>query len=405
MKRIAVLAICAAGLGLSQAPGGTDPIGKVEDIYNGMLRPDIQVNTFRHIDRLFPTRTIHRGTTVYPLPASPVQLKNIEFTSGNRKHDLFEYLSLDRVSGLLILKNGKIVLEDYELGNTDKTRWVSWSMAKSICSTLVGAAIKDGYIASIDDPLTKYMPELKGGAYEGVTVRNALQMSSGVKWDETYNDPKSDRRRMLDLQISQKPGAIINYLSSLPRESAPGTLWKYSTGETHMIGALVRAAVKRPLADYLSEKIWSKFGMEDDATWWLESPNGLEVGGSGLSATLRDYGRFGQFVLNGGKAGGTQVLPPDWFSEAGVSHQIGGKLVDYGYMWWTYGPSAAPANRGAFRANGIFGQSLYINPAEHVVIVVWSSRPKTGAGGGLNDNDFFAGTVEALRNDKEALRQ
>jgi CubicO group peptidase (beta-lactamase class C family) len=397
MKRIAVLAILASGLAFPQGTPSPEPIGKLEDIYNGMLRPDVQVNTFRHIDRLFPTRIVHRGNSVYPLPVAATTLKNIEFTSGNRKHDLIEYLSLNRVSGLLILKDGKIVLEDYELGNTDKTRWVSWSMAKSICSTLVAAAVKDGYISSLDDPLTKYMPELKGGAYDGVTVRNALQMSSGVKWDETYNDPKSDRRRMLDLQIAQKPGAIINYLSSLPRESEPATLWKYSTGETHMIGALIRAAVKRPLADYLSDRIWSRFGMEDDATWWLESPGGLEVGGSGFSATLRDYGRFGQFILNGGKAGTAQVIPEGWFSEAGVSHKIGGKLVDYGYMWWTYGPSAAPANQGAFRANGIFGQSLYINPAEHVVIVVWSARPKTGAGGGYNDNDFFAGTVEALR--------
>ena len=132
-------------------------------------------------------------------------------------------------------------------------------------------------------------------------------MASGVRWDETYTNPQSDRRHMLDLQIAQKPGVIVKYMASLQRESAPGTVWKYNTGDTHIAGALIRAAVKRPVAEYLFEKIWAKFGMEDDASWWLESPDGLEVGGSGFSATLRDYGRFGQFVLDGGRKSGERT--------------------------------------------------------------------------------------------------
>ncbi|HYA18031.1 MAG TPA: serine hydrolase domain-containing protein, partial [Bryobacteraceae bacterium] len=315
------------------AGSGGDSIGDVRSLYDGKLRPDIQVNTFRHIDRLFPTRTIKRGTSVLSLPPSPAPLTDISFTSNGKKWDLADYLSANRVSGLLILKDGKVVLEDYELGNTPNDRWVSWSMAKSICSTLAAAALKDGYISSLDDPLTKYMPELRGTSYEGTSVRNVLQMASGVKWDETYTDPKSDRRHMLELQIAQKPGEIVKFMSGLPRVGAPGTVWNYSTGETHMIGALLHAAVKKPVAEYLSEKIWSKAGMEDDATWWLESPDGLEVGGSGLSARLRDYGRFALFVLNGGKIGDEQVVPPGWFEEAGSSKVIGGKPVDYGYMW------------------------------------------------------------------------
>ena len=386
--------ICAAVVAVAAL--AQDPIGDVRILYDGKLRPDIQVNTFRHIDRLFPTRTISRGSSVSSLPLSPLRLADVEFTSANQRRDLAEYLSLNRVSGLLILKDGQIVLEDYELGNSAKDRWVSWSMVKSICSTLVAAALKDGYISSLDDPLTKYMPELAGTAYTGTTIRNVLQMSSGVKWDETYTDPKSDRRHMLDLQIAQKPGAIIQFLASLPRSGAPGSVWNYSTGETHMIGALIRAAVKRPLAQYLSEKIWSKMGMEDDATWWLESPGGLEVGGSGLSARLRDYGRFGLFVLNGGKAGDDQVVPAGWFSEAGVSKVVGGKAVDYGYMWWTFGPTAAPVHQGAFMARGIFGQSMYLNPREQVVIVVWSARPKPTGMATINDEDFFAGVITAL---------
>jgi CubicO group peptidase (beta-lactamase class C family) len=403
VARSSVSKLRAAGIALAIllacAPLGSQPqeaIGSVQEVFNGTLRPDIEVNTFRHIDRLFPSRTVSHGASVYPLPLSSKPLMNLHFMSKGKKYDIFDYLSLNRVSGLLIVKDDKIAFEDYELGNTDKTRWISWSMVKSISSTLVGAAIKDGYIASINDQITKYLPQLAGGAYEGVSIRNVLQMASGVKWDETYTDPKSDRRHMLNLQLEQKPGDIIKFMASLPRAGAPGSLWNYSTGETHIVGALIRAAAKRPVAQYLSEKIWSKFGMETDATWWLESPDGLEVGGSGFSATLRDYGRFGLFALSGGKAAGENVVPEGWFREAGSSKQVSGKLVDYGHMWWTYGPTANPVHQGAFQAEGIFGQFIYINPREHVVVVVWSARPKPTGSNTIDDGDFFAGVVTAL---------
>jgi len=382
---------------VGEAAWREDAIGSVQDVYNGTLTPDIQVNTFRHIDKLFPTRTVLHGGSVYPLPKSSRILRSIPFVSGGRRHDLFDYLSLNRVSGFLVVKDGTIVLEDYELGNNDQTRWVSWSMVKSISSTLVGAAIQDGYIISLDDKVTKYLPKLAGSAYGEATIRNVLQMASGVRWDETYTNPKSDRRRMLDLQVAQKGGAILQFLGTLPRAGAPGSIWNYSTGETHLIGALVSAAVKRPLAQYLSQKIWSKFGMESDATWWLESPGGLEVGGSGLSATLRDYGRFGVFVLNGGMAGKERVVPPGWFSEAGSPKRVGNQLVNYGYMWWVVNPSEGSIHQGAFEAIGIFGQVIYINPKQHMVIVVWSARPKPTGSTAINDDDFFAAVVAALQ--------
>jgi CubicO group peptidase (beta-lactamase class C family) len=393
-----LLAIAAAILANAQArqTPSPEPIGSVRDLYDGKLRPDIQVNTFRHIDRLFPTRTVSRGTSVYPIPKSSTPFTDTAFVSRGKSYDLVDYLSLNRVGGLLILKDGKIALEDYELGNTGQTRWVSWSMVKSISSTLVGAAITDGYIASVDDRVTKYLPQLAGSAYEGVTIKNVLEMASGLRWNEAYTDPHSDRRHMLELQIQQKPGAILKFMASLPRAAAPGTVWNYSTGETHIIGALIVAAAKRPVAQYLSEKIWSKFGMEADATWWLESPGGLEVGGSGLSATLRDYGRFGLFVLNGGVAGNKHVVPNAWFSEAGTAKKLGGSLVDYGYMWWILDPGSPSVHQSAFAALGIFGQWMYINPKENLVIVVWSARPKPTGANTINDSDFFAAVVNAL---------
>jgi CubicO group peptidase (beta-lactamase class C family) len=374
-----------------------EEIGTVRQIYDGTLYPDIQVQTFRNIARLFPTRTVRRGAHVYPLPQSEVPLKAVEFSSAGKKYDLYDYLSLNRVSGLLILKDGKIAFERYELGNDEATRWMSMSVVKSITSTLVGAAIKDGHIKSIDDPVTKYLPKLAGSAYEGVTIRNLLQMASGVKWDETYTNPGSDRRRMLELQLSGKPGSILEFMSTLGRAGEPGTIWNYNTGETHVVGELIHAAVKEPVAQYLSERVWSTFGMESDATWWLESPDGQEIGGSGLSATLRDYGRFGLFVMNHGTVAGGQIVPAGWFSEAGTGKMIGGKKVGYGYMWWTPDDSANPAHQGAFLARGIFGQSIYINPAARVVIVVWSARPKPTGTDTINDEDFFAAAIRALQ--------
>jgi len=273
-------------------PHASEPIGTVRQIYDGALSPDLAVNTYRNIDRLFPTRTIEPGGTPYALATAATQLTQLNFTVGTATYKLADFMSTNRVAGLLVLKDGKIANETYQYGNTQKTRWMSMSVAKSITSTLIGAAVKDGYIASIDDPVVKYVPRLAGSAYDGATVRHVMMMASGAKWNETYTDPNSDRRQLLEAQISQKPGSAMDLMSKLPRAATPGAVYNYSTGETQVAGEIVRNAVKKPLAQYLSEKIWSKFGMEAQANWWLDSPDGVEIGGSGISATLRDAARL-----------------------------------------------------------------------------------------------------------------
>ncbi len=374
-----------------------ETIGTVTQVYDGTLTTDIQVRTFRNIDRLFPVRVVKHGPKVLALPRAARPLTKVEFSSGGKSYDLIDYMALNRITALLVLKDGKIAYEDYEMGNTKKTRWMSMSMVKSITSSLMGAAIQDGHIQSIDDPVTKYVAKLEGSAYDGVSIRYLLQMASGVKWDETYTNPASDRRRMLEAQIAQRPGAILDLMAKLPRAGAPGTIWNYSTGETFVAGAVVRAAVDRPLAQYLSERIWTKAGMESDATWWLESPDGLEIGGSGLSATLRDYGRFGLFLMNGGVADGEKILPDGWVRDAGSGKTIGGKVVDYGYMIWPFAASPGTPNQSAFQALGIYGQHIYVNPREHVVIVVWGALPKPTGKEVIADQDFFAAATAALR--------
>ncbi|MGP9799767.1 serine hydrolase domain-containing protein [Rheinheimera sp. NSM] len=380
-----------------------EDIGTVRQLYDGKLYPDIQVNTFRNIDRLFPTRSVARGKTVSTLPLSKQPLREFSYQVDGKSYDLYDVLSMNRVSGLLIIHHGEVVFEKYLLGNNEHTRWMSMSVVKSITATLIGAAIHDGHINSIDDPIVNYLPRFKGTVYDGVTVKQLLQMSSGVAWNETYTDAASDRRRMLEAQISQQPGAILALMAALPRAAKPGTVWNYSTGETQLAGALVQAASGKPVAQYLSEKIWSKLGMEADANWWLQAPDGLEIGGSGLSATLRDYARLGLFWLNDGVINAAnnstsadrnstansseRVLPQGWMAEASRRQVIGGKAVDYGYMFW-------PLHGRSYAAEGIFGQYLFVDPDAKLVVAMWSAQAKPLNRAGLNEYRFLQALSE-----------
>lgn len=364
--------------------------------YAGKLPPNRQLQLFRDPSWGFATRLVARGPEVYPLPRAARQIEDVTVRTAHGRYDLVDYVSRNRLAGLLILQRGAVLLEHYDLGNQASTRWISMSMAKSISTTLVGAAIQDGCIGSVDDPLTRYLPQLRGGGYDGVSIKHLLQMTSGVAWDDTHTDAGSQRRRMLELQIAQRPDAILKYVAEQRRVAAPGTVWNYSTGETHVVGALVHAAVGCWVADYLSQKIWARFGMEADATWWLEAPQGLEVAGSGISATLRDYGRFGQFILNDGVTGTTRVLPSGWLEEATAPRELLGCRVDYGYMWWPVATRDGSFRDGAFSARGIFGQYIYVNPRHELVIVVLSARSKPKGAEAIPDNDFFNSVVETL---------
>lgn len=378
-------------------PHAGEPIGTVRQIYDGALSPELAVNTFRNIDRLFPTRRIPHAAKPWPLPSAAAPLGDVPFTDRGIAHHLEDYLELNRVAGLLVLDHGRIALERYRFGNGPHTRWMSMSIAKSITSTLIGAAVKQGAIASLSDSVTHYVPALGGSTYDGVTIRDVLMMASGVRWNETYTDPRSDRRRLLEAQISQIPGSALAVMRSLPRAAAPGAVNNYNTGETQVAGLVLRSAVGQPLAAYLGERIWSRFGMEADANWWLDSPEGVEIGGSGISATLRDYGRFGLFMLANGVAAGDSILPAGWVAEATTPKTLrNGMPLDYGYLWWT-APTAAAGRDGAFAAEGIYGQFLYVNPAAQVVIVVWSARALPVGADAIDDWAFFDAVTATLR--------
>lgn len=318
---------------------------------------------FRTLDA-FPflagSRTIAAGDKTLALPeGEPIDLPV----------DVESYMADQRASALVIVHKGKVVFEEYGLDFSADGKWTSFSVAKSLTSTLVGAALADGSIASIDDPVTKYIAELKGSAYDDVSVAQLLTMTSGVRWNEDYGDPNSDVARFNNHTPEEGMDTTVSYMRSLPREAPAGEKWVYKTGETNLIGILVSEATGKPLADYLSEKIWAPFGMEQDATWLLNN-TGNEISGCCIQAATRDMARFGMFMLAGGKAGDEAVLPEGWI-EAATTKQadIGNPGEGYGYQWWTY-------DDGSYAAQGIFGQGIFIDPSRDLVIASNANWPE-----------------------------
>ena len=311
---------------------------------------------FRALDRLpilAKSHTIAASSTPKPLQqGEPLKLPL----------DLDAFAAGQRSAALMVLHNGKVRLERYGLGFDKDGRWTSFSVAKSFTSTLAGAALRDSFIKSLDDKVSVYIPDLKGSAYDDVSVRQLLTMTSGVRWNEDYGDPNSDVARFNNHKPEAGIDALVSYMRKLPRDVPAGTRWLYSTGETNLVGILVSQATKKPLADYLAEKVWQPVGMEQPATWLL-SKTGQEISGCCIQASARDYARFGQFILDGAKVQGQSIVPDDWLAAATTSRtSIGQPGRGYGYQWWTY-------DSGSFAARGIFGQGIFIDPQRKIVIV------------------------------------
>lgn len=315
---------------------------------------------FPHMERVFPTRRIAADAEPSALPARPMDLGGVRFQAEGIEYDLHAFEERFRVSGLMVLADGAVVCEDYRNGHGPSERWTSFSVAKSVVSMLVGAAVRDGFIESVDDPVSRYLPALVGTSYEGVRIEHLLHMASGVSWNEDYLDLESDVNRTFRLTLQEQ----IAYMGALPRLTPPDMLFNYNTGETDLVGALLRSAIGGTLSDYLERKIWGPAGMEADALWMLYDPGYGEYGGSGLNATLRDYGRIGLLALNDGLLpDGTRVLPEGWMEASTTPSPAN---PGYGRFWWLPGD-------GAFAALGIFGQMIWIDRRLGVVIVTQSA--------------------------------
>lgn len=325
---------------------------------------------FKNVDKIAPTNTVEAGGEVRAFkPAySKAGLKMAE----ELKPLTDKLIATGDIVGVIVLHQGEVLTERYAQGFQPEERWTSFSVAKSVTGTLAGAAVRDGLL-NLDDQVVQYVPELKGSAYEGVTVGHLLTMTSGVEWNETYTDPDSDTARLAMGFGSEDPLAD---LAALPRAAKPGTSFSYKTGESNLLGLVVSRAVKKPLAEYFSEKIWRPCGMESQAAWAVDS-QGRELAGCCLSMTLRDYARFGLFILDELKRDEPAVLPKDWLKEA-TKPVLG---HNYGYQWHLI-------DKNIFAATGIFGQMIAIDGTTDSVAVILSAwdTPTSAAG----DNHRFA---------------
>ncbi len=282
--------------------------------------------------------------------------------------DIDAHMARQCNAGLIILHDGRVRFERYARGQDRAGRWTSFSVAKSITSTLVGAAIRDGAIGSADDRVTDYLPGLSGSAYDDVTLHQLLTMTTGVAWNEAYDDPAADVARFWYQAPDPDVDLTVAYMRKLSKAAPAGSAWLYNTGETNLLGSVIANATGRNLSDYLSETLWQPLGMERDACWILGA-GGAEVAGCCISASLRDYARFGRFIADGGRIAGRSILPEDWIATA-TTHQadIGEPGHGYGYQWWTN-------DDGSFDARGIFGQGIFIDPATRLVIASSGNWP------------------------------
>ncbi len=332
---------------------------------------------FAHMNRLFPTHTVRHAGPERPLPAGPA-LPGMTGT-------LDAYMQSEHLAGVLVLQDGRIRAERYALGATQETRWTTFSVTKSMTDTLAGAALQTGALRSLDDGVTHYLPEMKGSGYDGVTVRQLMTMTSGVRWREDYTTPDADNFRLYTTPTPPGQNSTVAYMRHLTREAAPGTRWQYNTGETDLLGVLLRRATGLSLSDQLSATVWRTAGMQADATWIANAPGpaGVEFGGSGLSATVRDLGRYGLWVLEGGHG----VVPAGWLAEATRAKvEAGG--AGYGYGWW-------PQPDGSFAALGIFGQSVFVDPARRLVVVSVGDWPEATGRTHAADRAAFWRAVQA----------
>lgn len=343
---------------------------------------DQRYAAFRAMDRL---TLLAKSSEITPSP-DPLELpvgKPLEIPG------LENYMASQRTAGLVIIQDGKIRLERYGQDFSADGRWTSFSVAKSFTSTLVGAAIQDGYIKSLDDKVSQYIPDLQGSAYDDVTVQQLLTMSSGVKWDEDYENPQSDVALFNKAKPESGVDATVSYMRKLPRAHPPGTVWHYNTGETNLIGVLVSSVTGKPLAQYLQERIWHPAGMAATATWLL-GKTGHEIAGCCLQAATRDFARFGLFVLANGNVKGKQIVPVDWFDQAiHKKMDIGVPGKGYGFQWWTY-------DNGSVAAQGIFGQGIFIDPQRRLVIASNSNWTRANLGPEPEAREAFYRNVAAI---------
>ena len=411
----AALAKCQA-IGLSACP---EPFDAVLPLPKDMLTWDQQTRTvgFRNGYRLYQGDVFHTlGAKPYPMPQASRPLSPLHYSMDGHNYEIEDFLRRQSVTGLLILKNGQIAYEYYGSGNTDRTLWTSRSVAKSVVSILVGIAVKEKFIGSVTDPITRYLPELKGTAWEDVSLRDVMHHASGVAWNENYADPNSDFAEMTRCEAGPGPyECLMKLVRSVKRKPGvkSGEVWSYNTGGAWLVGCVLERATGMTIAHYLETRLWSRYAMQNDGVWHALVKDKVDMGGHGFNATLRDWGRFALFVAGGGSLpSGEVLLPADWLELSTTWTHAKGSVTpitpdgQYGYQWWfnpvdPSRPGAATVNQTArqtFWAEGIYGQAIAIDPAEKLVMVQWSTWKEAEPPASLSEEQpiFFSAVAHAL---------
>jgi len=385
------LTLCALSLPVSAGEGGRWLTPTMVTARASMFDGQLNYLTFQHMDKMFATRTVAAGGDIWELPSKPVSLEG-SYTFGDKKLNLREMLEATATSALVVVKDGSIVYETYLNGSDASTRFITFSVAKSYLATLIGLALDDGAIKSLDDKVTDYLPEMAGSAYDGPTLRHLLRMRSGVAWEEVFKlDSDTQLTRVHNNSNIAYKYRWCDYAAnqSEPRADGPGTVFNYSTLDSSVLGCVLERAVGMTGAEYMSEKLWKPAGMESDAYWIMDGPEtvGREFYGAGFNATARDHARFGLMFLNGGLANGKQVVPARWVAEStvpddGYEPAAPDKFFGYQYQWWTM------QNSDAYLAIGLHHQYIYVDPANDIVIVKISHTPEP-LGRGAENGLFF----------------
>ena len=335
---------------------------------NWYYEESVRVGSFSHLDRILPHYTLEKAATPLPLPIAASEPR-IEYLFERQIYGIDDLLKRQRVTGLLLIRDGEILVERYQYERSPSNRFLSHSMAKSIVSLAVGMALAEGKIASLDDTVAKYVPRLAGSPYGETTIRNILRMSSGVPFNEVY-DGKDDLTRF-DV-ARYKYGSIEALREFTPREAEQGSRFHYASAETVNLVMVLRAVTGIPLSEYLTPRLWQPMGAEADASW-IKVPDGSVTGSGNFNAVLRDYGRLGVLLANDGAAGGKQIVPRDYLLEATDWHRQPEAFAPrkatpyfgYGYQFWLF-----PGEKRRFALLGIYGQSIFVDPELKLVLVI-----------------------------------
>lgn len=355
-----------------------------------------QHENFCRLQDFTPGHRINPSATPKPWPVGPAMVLPSVFTFEGQERSTEEFLSSTDTAAVLVLVDGHIRHERYMLTGGPSVQWLSMSVGKSFVSALVGIAVEEGHISSIDDPISDYVPVNPGSAYDGVSIKDVLQMSSGARWNEDYADPDSDIVKLL-MATSGAEGGLDGFVAQMSRESSPRQVCRYNSGETQILGALVARATGRQLTGYFQEKLADPLGFETPGHW-ISDLQGTEMSYGGLNLSARDFARLGELYRLGGRWDGQQIISEDWIkasttAEAAI-HQpgmplVGGHSFDlgYGYQWWL------PAGtRGEFSAIGVYNQFVYVDPMSKTTIVKLSANRAYGTS-----------TEEATNRDNETI--